>query len=133
MRDPKNAFHLAIPCKDLKEIEEFYIQKLECHLSRKYDDRITFNFFGDQIVCHLAPQKIDTNPMMYPRHFGITFREKKDYNNLIEKVKDKGLQFFQEPMIRFKGKPEEHLTFFLIDPSNNIIEFKYYHNSDMMY
>jgi hypothetical protein len=34
---------------------------------------------------------------------------------------------------RFDDMPERHLTFFLKDPSNNILEFKFYPNSEMMY
>jgi len=54
MRDSNNAFHLAIPCKDLDETVVFYENKLGCELRRRYDDRVTFFFFGDQLVCHLS-------------------------------------------------------------------------------
>lgn len=133
MRNPDNVFHLAIPCKDLDEAVEFYVTKLGCKLGRKYPDRITLNFFGDQVVCHLAPEKIDSIPEIYPRHFGVTFRERKDFEGVLDLVQSKGIEFFQKVMIRFKGKPEEHLTFFLKDPSNNLLEFKHYQNPNMMY
>jgi len=133
MRNPDSVFHLAIPCADLDEAMDFYVSKLGCKLGRKYPDRITLNFFGDQVVCHLAPGKIDPTPEIYPRHFGITFPEKKDFEGVLDLVKSKEIEFFQKPMVRFKGKPEEHLTFFLKDPSNNLIEFKNYQNQKMMY
>lgn len=133
MRNPDNVFHLAIPCGDLDEAVEFYVTMLGCKLGRRYPDRITLNVFGDQVVCHLAPDKIDLTPDIYPRHFGVTFRERKDFDAVLDLVKLKGMEFFQKPMFRFKGKPEEHLTFFLKDPSNNLIEFKHYQNPDMMY
>jgi len=34
---------------------------------------------------------------------------------------------------RFKDAVEEHLTFVLRDPSNNLIEFKHYRDPRMMY
>ncbi len=43
------------------------------------------------------------------------------------------LEFFKEPFIRFEGMQEEHTTFFLKDPSNNLIEFKHYKNERMIY
>ncbi len=46
---------------------------------------------------------------------------------------NEGLPFFLEPMVRFKGRQEEHVTFFLIDPANNLLEFKYYHDHSMVY
>ena len=48
MRDPNNAFHIAIPCKDLQEALDFYEGKLGFENKRRYDDRVTFNMFGDQ-------------------------------------------------------------------------------------
>jgi extradiol dioxygenase family protein len=67
MRDINKVFHLAIPCKDLDERAEFY-GKLGCKLARRYPDRVTFNFFGDQVVCHLSPESVEALPKMYPRH-----------------------------------------------------------------
>lgn len=133
MRSPENVFHLAIPCKELEETVDFYVKKLDCQLARKYADRVTFNFFGDQLVCHLAPEKIDQTPQIYPRHFGITFKNKSDFEYLLNLVARRQIQVFQKLTIRFTGKPEEHMTFFLKDPSNNLLEFKYYLNSEMMY
>ncbi len=133
MREQNKLFHLAIPCDDLDKAKEFYSQ-IGCQLARRYHDRVTFNFFGDQIVCHLCDSnEIDTNPQMYPRHFGITFLNKQEFEQLLESAKKKELPFFQEPMTRFKGMKEEHTTFFLIDPSNNLLEFKYYNDESMIY
>jgi extradiol dioxygenase family protein len=133
MRNSENVFHLAIPCKDLDETQDFYVNKLGCQLARRYADRVTLNFFGDQVVCHLAPDKIDSVPQMYPRHFGITFKRKEEFNDLLELAREQGLEFFQELTVRFSGKVEQHLTFFLKDPSNNLLEFKFYYDSTMMY
>lgn len=132
MRQTNKVFHLAIPCKDLDETVNFY-EKLGCHLARRYADRVTFDFFGDQVVCHLSPDQIDEKPKMYPRHFGITFLEKGEYDRALESAIYEELPFFQQPMVRFNGKQEEHLTFFLIDPANNLLEFKYYHDKSMAY
>jgi extradiol dioxygenase family protein len=132
MRDTKKLFHLAIPCKDLEETVEFY-EKLGCKLARKYDDRVTFNFFGDQVVCHLSPNEVEESPKMYPRHFGITLTDKEEFNQLLELAKKNDLPFFQEPTTRFQGKQEEHLLFFLVDPANNLLEFKFYHDITMVY
>lgn len=132
MRNPNNVFHLAIPCADLDAAKDFY-EKLGCHVARRYDDRITLNFFGDQVVCHLCPEGIDPEPKMYPRHFGVTFKERAEYDAALANAQTHGLKFFTEPFVRFGGKREEHHTFFLIDPSNNLLEFKYYHDSGMMY
>lgn len=133
MRDPQNVFHLAIPCRDLEEIREFYVERLGCRRARRYEDRITLDFFGDQVVCHLSPDKIDDTPQMYPRHFGVTFRDRAAFDRLLERARNEGLEFFQEPFTRFAGKREVHRAFFLLDPSNNVLEFKHYDDPEMMY
>lgn len=132
MRATEDTFHLAIPARDLDEALAFYVTLLGCKLARRYPDRITVDFFGDQLVCHLS-DRIDEDPQMYPRHFGITFRHREDFDNLVHLARVRGASFFAEPQQRFEGKVEEHTTVVLRDPSNNLIEFKYYRDPRMMY
>jgi extradiol dioxygenase family protein len=132
MRDTHNVFHLAIPARDLDEAYDFYVRKLGCKLARRYDDRITLDFFGDQVVCHRS-DKITPRPEMYPRHFGVTFRDRSEYDDLLRLACERKLTFFRQPFTRFEGMVEEHQTFFLVDPSNNLLEFKWYRDAHMMY
>ena len=133
MRNSNNAFHLAIPCKDLDETFDFYVTQLGCKLARRYVDRITLDFFGDQVVCHLAPEKIEPAPQVYPRHFGITFHERQEYEDLLRLLQIRKISFFSGPALRFEGTVEEHATLCLLDPSNNVLEFKHYRDPRMMY
>ena len=132
MRDTADAFHLAIPATDLDEAVEFYVAGLGCHLARRYADRVTLNFFGDQVVCHLS-DRIDPDPELYPRHFGITFRRREDFDDVLRLAQLRHLPFFRKIDTRFEGTVEEHLTFVLRDPSNNLIEFKHYRDHRMMH
>tara|TARA_R110002167_G_scaffold31684_20_gene103916 strand:+ start:634 stop:1059 length:426 start_codon:yes stop_codon:yes gene_type:complete len=125
--------HIAIPCRDLDETVDFYGGQLGCPLYRRYDDRVTFDFFGAQLVCHLSPQQIDPAPRMYPRHFGMTFRDREVFDRVHGRAQAAEAAFFKALFPRFKGKREEHLTFFLRDPANNLLEFKYYHDPEMMF
>lgn len=133
MREQYNTFHLAIPCKDLDETIEFYVFKLGCKLARKYNDRVTIDFFGDQVVCHLNPEGIDLNPALYPRHFGITFKNRIDFDNLLKLIEIRNVPIYAAPFTRFKGTVEEHTSVVLIDPANNLLEFKHYLDPRMMY
>jgi uncharacterized protein len=132
VRTTDDAFHLAIPARDLDEAYEFYVTKLGCHLARRYADRITLDFFGDQVVCHLS-DKWDREIEMYPRHFGVTFRHRDDFDRLLKLAQERDLEFFSPMQSRFENKIEEHLTFLLKDPSNNLLEFKHYLDPRMMY
>ena len=132
MRTVDDTFHLAIPVDDLDAAQQFYVTGLGCKLARRYDDRITIDFFGDQLVCHLS-DRIDRDPQLYPRHFGVTFRQRDDWDRLVHLARIRGLKFFEEPFERFAGTAEQHRSFVLIDASNNLLEFKHYDDPRMMY
>jgi extradiol dioxygenase family protein len=137
MRESRDVFHLAIPAYDLDKTVDFYVTKLGCKLARRYDDRVTFDFFGDQLVCHLSEAPAVRTPMselpMYPRHFGVTFREQRDFDELYQLCQQRDVPLFAEVSLRFEGRVEVHQTFVACDPSDNLLEFKHYSDHRMMY
>ncbi|HKT35026.1 MAG TPA: glyoxalase, partial [Nitrospira sp.] len=58
--------------------------------------------------------------------FGLVFLSKERWQALADRAKAKGLTFYQQPRVRFPGTRIEHHTFFLEDPSRNLLEFKHY-------
>jgi hypothetical protein len=50
-------FHLAFPVHDLAAARQFYGDLLGCPEGRSSDNWIDFDFFGHQIVAHLAPNE----------------------------------------------------------------------------
>ena len=134
MRNSGDVCHIAIGCRTLDQAYDFYVLGLGCKLARRYPDRITLDFFGDQLVCHLCQESdLVAIPAFYPRHFGVTFGERSAFENLIRLIKIRNLPFFRAPCTRFQGTAEEHLTFALLDPANNVLEFKHYVDPRMMY
>lgn len=132
MRDPANAFHLAIPARDLDEAQAWYVGGLGCHLARRYEDRITLDFFGDQLVCHLS-EDVPAEVHAYPRHFGVGFARAEDFDRLVRLVEHRKLKVLSGPAVRFEGTAEQHRTIFLVDPSNNVLEFKNYDDPRLQY
>jgi extradiol dioxygenase family protein len=132
MRDERDTFHLAIPARDLDEAQQFYVGGLGCKLARRYEDRITLDFFGDQVVCHLSTN-YELEPELYPRHFGVTFAREEDFEALLRLIELRKLAIFRPLALRFEGLVEEHRTVVLRDPSNNLIEFKHYVDPRMAY
>lgn len=132
MRD--HLFHLAIPVTDLDEARHFYVTQLGCKLARSYPDRITLDFFGDQVVCHLSsPAPASEPPSLYPRHFGVTFKKRRDFDLLYDLAQLRKIQFFSDVATRFDGTAEVHRTFVLQDPFDNLLEFKHYRDPRMAY
>ena len=118
-------FHLAIPTHDIKLSKKFY-SNLGFKIGRSGSQFVIINFFGHQVVCHLDPREVPDAPQMYPRHFGLIVEEESNYEKLYAKAKASDVEFFKEDFRRYEGDPAEHRSFFLQDPSNNLIEFKWY-------
>jgi extradiol dioxygenase family protein len=123
-------FHLAFPVHDLAQSRAFYGELLGCPEGRSSDAWVDFNFFGHQVVAHLAPD--ETRPAasnavdgddVPVRHFGVIL-SMEQWHALADKLKAAGTRFIIEPHIRFKGLPGEQATMFFLDPSGNALEFK---------
>lgn len=123
-------FHLAFPVHDLAEARRFYGGLLGCPEGRSSENWIDFNFYGHQVVAHLAPQEIghratsavdgDDVPV---RHFGAIL-PMDQWEALADKLRAANIRFVIEPHVRFKGQVGEQATMFFLDPSGNALEFK---------
>ncbi len=126
-------FHLAIPVQDLPSARAFYGGLLGCAEGRSSEDWVDFNFFGHQLVCHVADPAgetkvrtsttlVDGDDVPVP-HFGMVL-EIPAWEALAERLKAAGQRFVIEPHVRFRSQPGEQATMFLTDPSGNALEFK---------
>ncbi len=132
-------FHLAIPVDDLGAAEAFYTGIMGCAQGRRSDAWIDFNFFGHQLVTHLAPEECghaQTNQVdgkaVPVKHFGLVLKPD-DWRALADRFRAAGSDFIIEPGIRFAGEPGEQGTFFLLDPAGNALEFKYFEDMDALF
>jgi hypothetical protein len=123
-------FHLAFPVTSLEKARAFYGGLLGCREGRSASDWVDFDFYGHQIVAHLAPGEAghrNTNPVdgddVPVRHFGAIL-PMRDWERLADKLKAAGTAFVIEPHVRFKGEVGEQATMFLLDPCGNALEFK---------
>jgi extradiol dioxygenase family protein len=123
-------FHLAFPVTSLANARAFYGDLLGCPEGRSSPDWVDFDFYGHQIVAHLAPQEAravaahDVDGDDVPvRHFGVVL-SMGDWQALATRLQAAGTRFVVAPHIRFKGQPGEQATMFLLDPCGNALEFK---------
>lgn len=123
-------FHLAFPVHSLAAAREFYGGLLGCPEGRSSDQWVDFNFYGHQIVAHLAPDEVghratsSVDDHAVPvRHFGVILSVP-EWDALSEKLKAAGTTFVIEPYVRFKGEVGEQSTMFFLDPSGNAVEVK---------
>ena len=126
--------HVAVPCRDLQETAHWYADVLGAQPVRILNDRVTFSFGGVlQLVCHLERRAIVPNPRAYPRHHGLTFLRKEDFSRMKRRIEQLGIAFLVRPVVRFAGRPDEHETFMVTDPSGNVVEFKCYVRPECSY
>ena len=123
-------FHLAFPVHDLEAARAFYGGLLGCPEGRSSQTWVDFDFYGHQVVAHLAPEEaghrntsaVDGEAVPV-RHFGAIL-SMEQWHRLAERLKAAGTRFVIEPYVRFKGQVGEQATMFFLDPSGNALEFK---------
>ncbi|WP_300574527.1 VOC family protein [Phenylobacterium sp.] len=132
-------FHLAFPVRDLAEARAFYGDLLGCAEGRSSPDWIDFDFYGHQIVAHLAPDEVGhrqtsavDGEQVPVRHFGVILTLAA-WQDLADRLQAAGTQFIIAPQVRFKGQAGEQATLFFLDPSGNALEFKAFAHDDMVF
>ena len=132
-------FHLAFPVDDLPAARAFYGGLMGCAEGRSSAEWIDFDFFGHQIVAHLAPPRtnkahhneVDGHDVPVP-HFGVVL-DWDHFHGLAERLRSQGLKFVIEPYIRFAGQVGEQATMFFYDPAGNALEFKSFRDRSQLF
>ena len=127
---PVPPFHLAFPVTSLARARAFYGGLLGCPEGRSSGEWVDFDFFGHQIVAHLAPAEAEpaaTNAVdgdaVPVRHFGVVL-PMDEWQTLADKLAKAGVHFLIEPHVRFAGEVGEQATMFFLDPCGNALELK---------
>jgi extradiol dioxygenase family protein len=123
-------FHLAFPVRDIAEARAFYGGLIGCAEGRSSANWVDFDFYGHQLVAHLAPDEcghratsaVDGHEVPV-RHFGAII-SLAEWEALAARLREANIEFVIEPYIRFKGETGEQATMFFLDPSGNALEFK---------
>ena len=134
-------FHLAFPVTDLARARAFYGGLLGCPEGRSSSEWIDFDFYGHQIVAHLAPppaaaaaghhNEVDGHEVPVP-HFGVVL-DWDDFHALAARLRAGGMTFVIEPYVRFAGQVGEQATMFFRDPSGNALEFKAFRDRSQLF
>lgn len=125
-------FHLALPTYDLDKTRDFYRNVLGLTEKRSAFNWVDFDFYGHQVTFHLVREtqsRVESTMIdgdqVPARHFGAILSEA-DWNALRDRLSAAQQRFVIGPRIRFAGKDGEQGTMFIVDPSGNYLEFKYF-------
>jgi uncharacterized protein len=132
-------FHYAFKVKDIASTRSFYIDVLECEEGRSTERWIDFNFFGNQLSAHISENipaldycgSVDGVSVPIP-HFGAVI-SMADFDRIEKKLAASDIRFIINPQIRYGGLPGEQKTMFVLDHSNNPIEFKAFRDESEMF
>jgi len=131
-------FHLAFRVDDLETTRAFYVGLLGCGQGREAANWIDFDFFGHQISAHLGPRpaevlmtRVDGEEVPLC-HFGAVL-DWDDWGRLGERIDAAAASFVVAPHVRFRDEPAEQGTFFVADPSGNVLEFKAFRHKVAMF
>jgi uncharacterized protein len=135
-------FHLAFTVFNLQTTIDFYCRHLGCSVGRQTEGWVDLNFYGHQVSFHLrnlgenetndlATTQVDGDIISVP-HFGVIL-QKEAWQALHQHLQQQQVPFVLAPKIRFIGEAGEQGTFFIRDPSQNLLEFKYFNNDNAIF
>ena len=126
-------FHLALPCLSISKTRAFYHDLLGASIGRSSVKWLDVNLYNHQITfTESGPYNFESgsysfNGQILPSfHFGVIL-EKKEWNNVMNLLKSKGVEIVSE-VIFLKDKTGEHHSFFVNDPNRYTVEFKCFNN-----
>ncbi|HEY9771412.1 MAG TPA: VOC family protein [Coleofasciculaceae cyanobacterium] len=126
-------FHLTIPINNIAQAKEFYAEGLGCKVGRENQVAIIFDFYGTQLVGHVTREPLTRPSGIYPRHFGLILPTKLAWEQICDRAQEQKITFYHQPKLRFPNQTLEHYCFFLEDPFYNLLEFKYYSESEVIF
>ena len=128
-------FHIAIPVTSLEAARACYGGVLGCPEARSTHNWVDFDLYGNSVSAYLHPEEasreipsnlVDTTdaPKRIPvRHFGIVMTWE-EWESMVDKLRDTGVEYTIGPLVRFEGKPGEQATIYFEDRCGNVVELK---------
>jgi extradiol dioxygenase family protein len=130
-----NKFHYAFKVKDIASTIAFYHGILGYRIGRQTEKWVDFDFFGHQLSAHVSEHLTDldycglVDGIAVPiPHFGCIL-DYKNFDYVKNQLESNDIKFIVKPQIRYLNLKGEQQTMFIIDYSNNPIEFKSFKNT----
>ncbi|MBU2927738.1 VOC family protein [Winogradskyella psychrotolerans] len=134
----ETAFHMSLPCLDVDDTSDFYVKNIGASLGRTGDYWLDIDLFGHQLT-FIQVEKFNFNSPNYvfegkllpSFHFGVIVNEKQ-WQELYTKLNNLKLKVVTQATF-LKDKSGEHLSFFIKDPNDYMLEFKSFKDSKEMF
>ncbi|WP_420320770.1 VOC family protein [Flagellimonas sp.] len=131
-------FHLALPCKEVEETKNFYVDIIGASLGRNTEKWLDVNLFGNQLTFTQAGdfkfefKSYKLEDYILPSfHFGVIVPVD-EWGKLYTKLFQMDLEVTTEATF-MQSKKGEHLSFFVQDPNGYMLEFKSFKDADEIF
>lgn len=123
------SFHMSLPCLSVEETRKFYIENIGASQGRTNENWLDINLFGHQLTFIQAdkfnfnsPNYVFEGKMLPSFHFGVIVNVE-TWGELYSKLNGLNLKVVTQATF-LKDKTGEHLSFFIKDPNDYMLEFK---------
>lgn len=118
--------HLAISSHDLDQTIKFY-ELWDFEVTERYEGYVILEKPGFQLVAHFIKEKLPFPKSQYPNHLGVVIIDKLEFDWLCDYFITLGNgDKYTDLITRYEGTSREQKAFYLLDPSNNVFEVKWY-------
>lgn len=132
-------FHYAFKITDIESTRKFYVTILGCKEGRSTENWVDFDFFGNQLSAHISTTipaldycgLVDGVKVPIP-HFGCVLTMEQ-FSAIEGRLVQNNIPFIIEPQTRYPNQRGEQRTMFVLDFSNNPIEFKAFKNEEELF
>ena len=120
---------MSLPCLNVEETKDFYINNIGAFLGRTNENWVDINLFGHQLT-FIQAEKFNFNSPNYvfegkilpSFHFGVII-DVDNWGKIYTKLTKQKLEVVTQTTF-LKDKTGEHLSFFINDPNDYMLEFK---------
>lgn len=132
------VFHLSLPCRNMEETKQFYIDDLGFKHGRSSSQWLDVDLLNHQITFVLSkkfkmrtPNYLLEDNILPLFHFGVIL-DHNSWEEMYDKVNHWTLDITPKKTF-FKDQNGEHHSFFINDPNDYTIEFKTFVDSDSVF
>tara|TARA_Y100000815_G_scaffold156315_1_gene142049 strand:- start:4360 stop:4755 length:396 start_codon:yes stop_codon:yes gene_type:complete len=129
---------MSLPCLNVEETKDFYINNIGAFLGRTNENWVDINLFGHQLT-FIQAEKFNFNSPNYvfegkilpSFHFGVII-DVDNWGKIYTKLTKQELEVVTQTTF-LKDKTGEHLSFFINDPNDYMLEFKSFKDPKAMF
>ena len=132
------SFHMSLPCLSVRATKSFYADNIGASLGRRTQNWVDVDLFGNQLTFIKAekfsfnsPNYVFEGKILPSFHFGIIVNLN-DWEQIYTRLNEQKLDLVTQATF-LEDKTGEHVSFFIKDPNDYMLEFKSFKNPNSIF